>query len=77
MIREIKSYRWKPEDDKPIKKNDHAMDDLKYYIMSRPEIEFGAPVEQNAMSHTNQLSQGHLPHALRDDDGSGHDWHDL
>lgn len=44
MIREIKSYRWKPQTesgeqiDKPVKKNDHAMDDLKYYIMSRPEI---------------------------------------
>lgn len=43
MIREIKSYRWKPEteqgqSDKPIKKNDHAMDDLRYYIMSRPDI---------------------------------------
>lgn len=48
MIREIKSYRWKPEtsknqhadkpNDRPIKRNDHAMDDLRYYIMSRPEI---------------------------------------
>lgn len=77
MVREIKSYRWKPEDDKPIKKNDHAMDDLKYYIMSRPEIEFGAPVEQNALSHANRISQDHLPHALRDDDSGGHGWHDL
>lgn len=44
MIREIKSYRWKPQTEtgdqteKPVKRNDHAMDDLKYYIMSRPEI---------------------------------------
>lgn len=44
LIREIKSYRWKPQTDsgeqvdRPIKKNDHAMDDLRYYIMSRPEI---------------------------------------
>lgn len=44
MVREIKSYRWKPEStkenskDEPIKKNDHAMDELKYYVMSRPDI---------------------------------------
>jgi hypothetical protein len=37
MIKEIKSYRWKPEADEPIKKNDHAMDELRYYVMSRPE----------------------------------------
>jgi phage terminase large subunit-like protein len=37
MIKEIKSYRWKPEEDSPIKKNDHAMDELRYYIMSKPE----------------------------------------
>lgn len=47
MIREIKSYRWKPQaenansEDKPIKKNDHAMDELRYYVMSRPEIKMG------------------------------------
>lgn len=44
MIREIKGYRWKPQTengdqiDKPWKKNDHAMDELKYYIMSKPEL---------------------------------------
>lgn len=36
MIREIKGYFWGNEDS-PIKKDDHAMDDLRYYIMSRPE----------------------------------------
>lgn len=36
MIREIKGYFWGNED-LPIKKDDHAMDDLRYYIMSRPE----------------------------------------
>ena len=38
MIREIKSYRWKPDADEPIKVNDHAMDEMRYFIMSRPEI---------------------------------------
>ena len=36
MIREIKAYWW-GNADVPIKKDDHAMDDLRYYIMSRPE----------------------------------------
>ena len=36
MIREIKGYWW-GNADVPIKKDDHAMDELRYYIMSRPE----------------------------------------
>lgn len=36
MIREIKTYRW-GEGDNPIKKDDHAVDELRYYIMSKPE----------------------------------------
>ena len=38
MIKEIKSYRWKPDTDEPLKKNDHAMDELRYLLMTRPEI---------------------------------------
>ena len=41
MIKEIKAYRWKENQtgsrEEPIKKNDHAMDDLRYYLMSKPE----------------------------------------
>lgn len=36
MIREIKGYRYGNEES-PIKKDDHAMDEMRYYIMSRPE----------------------------------------
>lgn len=36
MIREIKGYFW-GQADAPVKKDDHAMDELRYYIMSRPE----------------------------------------
>lgn len=36
MIREIKCYRWGASDC-PIKKDDHAMDELRYYIMSKPK----------------------------------------
>lgn len=36
LIREIKSYYW-GNGDSPIKKDDHSLDELRYYIMSRPE----------------------------------------
>lgn len=36
LIRELKTYRW-GAGDQPIKKDDHAVDELRYYIMSKPE----------------------------------------
>ena len=36
MIREIKSYWW-GNGDRPIKKDDHSLDELRYYIMSKPD----------------------------------------
>ncbi|MGN0787635.1 MAG: terminase large subunit domain-containing protein [Candidatus Onthoplasma sp.] len=36
MIREIKAYRW-GSGDSPVKVDDHSMDELRYYIMNRPE----------------------------------------
>ncbi|MCL2374914.1 MAG: terminase family protein [Firmicutes bacterium] len=36
MIREIKNYFWK-KGDMPEKKDDHALDELRYYLMTRPE----------------------------------------
>ncbi len=36
MIKEMKSYRW-GKGESPVKENDHSMDELRYYIMSRPE----------------------------------------
>ncbi len=47
MIREIKSYSW-GTDENPIKKNDHAMDELRYYIMSKTDVE----QDKNQMSET-------------------------
>ena len=35
LIREMRGYWW-GEGDSPVKKNDHALDELRYYIMSRP-----------------------------------------
>ena len=50
MIREIKGYWW-GNNDAPIKKDDHAMDELRYYIMSRPE---------NAIRHQSPLTEVQL-----------------
>lgn len=36
MIREMKCYRW-GNDDNPVKTDDHALDELRYYVMSKPE----------------------------------------
>ena len=36
LIREIKGYYW-GSNDAPVKRDDHALDELRYYIMSRPE----------------------------------------
>ncbi|MBQ7453278.1 MAG: terminase family protein [Clostridia bacterium] len=42
LIREIKGYFW-GQNDAPIKRDDHALDELRYYIMSRPE--YSPPTE--------------------------------
>lgn len=42
MIREIKGYRY-GSGDSPVKKDDHAMDEMRYYITSLPEIKAEKP----------------------------------
>lgn len=42
MIREIKGYFWS-DGDLPIKRDDHAMDELRYYLMSKPRGEAERP----------------------------------
>lgn len=39
MIREIKSYWW-GDGDNPIKKDDHSLDELRYYLMTKPNACF-------------------------------------
>ena len=36
LIREFKGYFW-GGDESPVKRDDHAMDELRYYLMSRPQ----------------------------------------
>ncbi len=38
LIRELKSYRW-AEGDRPKKTDDHCLDELRYFLMSRPRGE--------------------------------------
>lgn len=42
MIREFKSYFW-GQGDNPIKKDDHSLDELRYYIMTKPQNEEKPP----------------------------------
>ena len=35
LIRELKSYRW-GDGDRPVKTDDHCLDELRYYLMARP-----------------------------------------
>ncbi len=47
MIRELKSYWW-GEGDRPVKRDDHAMDELRYYAMSKPENKPPVTVSETA-----------------------------
>ena len=47
MIAEIKGYFW-GRDDAPVKRNDHAMDELRYYLMTKPH-NAPVPAEKSAV----------------------------
>ena len=52
MIEEFKNYFW-AEDDTPVKRDDHCMDELRYYVMSHPappaKIEGLSPVQEDKL----------------------------
>jgi len=54
MIREIKTYWW-GKSDRPVKKDDHAMDELRYYIMTRPHNPPAHPTKSLAQKHFERL----------------------
>ena len=57
MIREIKKYRWKEDEDEPVKRDDHAMDELRYYLMSRPTPqEERRPEDSAVVKHKKRLA---------------------
>lgn len=54
LIREIKNYWW-GECDTPVKKDDHALDELRYFIMSRPETPFYEQEKTEVQKHKDKL----------------------
>lgn len=60
MIKEIKQYRWRAdgESEEPVKKDDHAMDELRYYIMHRGEAtQSGCGQEGPILKHKKLLAK--------------------
>ncbi|MGN1213225.1 MAG: terminase large subunit domain-containing protein [Christensenellales bacterium] len=55
LIREIKSYFW-GDDDIPIKKDDHCLDELRYYIMNLDDKKESNQVKSELLSFKNKLS---------------------
>mgnify|MGYP001036205349 FL=1 len=49
LIRELKGYRWS-DGDAPVKRDDHALDALRYYLMSHPDPPRQTPAEQGAIA---------------------------
>lgn len=54
LIKEIKGYFW-GEDDRPIKRDDHCLDELRYYIMSRPEATIRKPEKTNVEKYLEKV----------------------
>lgn len=62
MIKELKGYRWKENQlngrEEPKKEKDHAMDDLRYYIMSQPDAHNpDRTFESPLIKHKKQLAR--------------------
>ena len=60
LIRELKGYWW-GDGDVPVKRDDHALDELRYYIMSRPVNKPRAvPKSRNAQYKEKLLRESRL-----------------
>lgn len=86
-LREVQVYKYPPrkmgEDEKstekPLDKDNHAMDCMRYLINDLPDNPFDLVNASFSSAHVPENSQAHLPHALQDDDdpyGSG-DWNNI
>ena len=56
MIREFKSYFW-GQGDNPIKKDDHSLDELRYYIMTKPQNEERLPQKTYLEKHKDRKAR--------------------
>lgn len=59
LIRELKGYFWGSHD-APVKKDDHALDELRYYIMSRPTPSVPSSVKTEVQKDKEKLAQSLL-----------------
>lgn len=64
MIAEFKSYFW-AEGDVPVKKDDHCMDELRYYVMTRPrpteKSTAVTPVQRDKLKRIRKLRNARRP----------------
>ena len=58
LIRELKGYWW-GKGDVPVKRDDHALDELRYYVMTRPEKIVPAPRPGRTAEYKNKLLRMH------------------
>lgn len=54
LIREIKGYFW-GSGDNPIKKDDHSLDEMRYYLMSKPKIKEEREVKSEVQKDKEKL----------------------
>ena len=61
LIREIKNYYW-GDGENPVKKDDHSLDELRYYIMSKPEASTkpSSPISRDKERLFRQLKRSRL-----------------
>jgi len=57
LIREFKSYFWGNEGDKPKKSKDHALDELRYYLASRPVAPVAAKIKSTITKDKEKLAR--------------------
>lgn len=87
LIREGLMYKYpdrslddkKNATEKPVEKDDHSLDTLKYLVSDLADNPFDLVNASFSSVHVPENSQAHLPHALQDDDdpyGSG-DWSNI
>ena len=54
LIREFKSYWW-GEGDNPKKVDDHSLDELRYYIMTKPSLTPQKPIKTSIQKDKERL----------------------
>lgn len=54
LIRELKAYRY-GRDDMPVKRDDHALDELRYYLMTKPHTEKPAREKSELLRYKEKL----------------------